>query len=125
MKEEIFGPNLPVIEYEELDDAIQFVNARQKPLALFFFSKDKQKQERILRETSAGGGCINETFVHELNPALPFGGVGASGIGKYHGKFSYDAFSNKKSIMKKSFLFDLTMRYPPYGDKLRRFKKFL
>jgi acyl-CoA reductase-like NAD-dependent aldehyde dehydrogenase len=125
MKEEIFGPILPVIEYELLDDAISFVNERPKPLALFFFSRDKEKQERVLRKTSAGGGCINETFVHEINFALPFGGVGASGIGKYHGKFSYDTFSNLKSIMKKSFLFDITLRYPPYADKLRRSKRFL
>lgn len=125
MKEEIFGPILPVIEYEMLDDAIAFVNERPKPLALFFFSKDKEKQERVLKETSAGGGCINETFVHEINFALPFGGVGASGIGKYHGKFSYETFSNLKSIMKKSFLFDLTLRYPPYKDKFKRSKRFL
>ncbi len=125
MKEEIFGPILPVIEYEMLDDAISFVKDRPKPLALFFFSKDKEKQDRVLRETSSGGGCINETFVHEINLALPFGGVGASGIGKYHGKFSYDTFSNLKSIMKKSFLFDLTLRYPPYEDKFKRSKRFL
>ncbi len=125
MKEEIFGPILPVIEYELLNDAIAFVNERPKPLALFFFSKDKEKQERVLKETSAGGGCINETFVHEINFALPFGGVGASGIGKYHGKFSYDTFSNLKSIIKKSFLIDLTLRYPPYKDKFKRSKRFL
>ena len=125
MKEEIFGPILPVLEYEKLDDAISFVNGRPKPLALFFFSKNKEKQDKVLRETSAGGGCINETFVHGMNFALPFGGVGASGIGKYHGKFSYDTFSNLKSIMKKSFLFDLTLRYPPYEDKFKRSKRFL
>ena len=125
MKEEIFGPILPVMEYEKLDDAISFVNERPKALALFFFSRDKKKQERVLRETSSGGGCINETSVHEINFSLPFGGVGASGIGKYHGKFSYDTFSNKKGIMRKSFLSDLTLRYPPYGDKFRRSKRFL
>ncbi len=125
MKEEIFGPILPVIEYEKLDDAISFVNERPKPLALFFFSRDKQKQDRVLRETSSGGGCINETFVHEINFCLPFGGVGNSGIGKYHGKFSYDTFSNKKGIMKKSFLFDLKLRYPPYKNKFERLRKFL
>lgn len=125
MKEEIFGPILPVIEYEKLDDAISFVNERPKPLALFFFSKDKKKQDRVLRETSSGGGCINETFVHQINFGLPFGGIGESGIGKYHGKFSYDTFSNKKGIMKKSFLLDLKLRYPPYKDKFRMFRRFL
>ncbi|MDX9788674.1 MAG: aldehyde dehydrogenase [Desulfobacterales bacterium] len=125
MKEEIFGPILPVLEYEKLDDAISFVNERPKPVALFFFSRDKTKQEKVLRETSSGGGCINETFVHAINFSLPFGGVGASGIGKYHGKFSYDTFSNKKGVMKKSFLFDFALRYPPYGDKFRKSKRFL
>jgi acyl-CoA reductase-like NAD-dependent aldehyde dehydrogenase len=125
MKEEIFGPILPVMEYHNLDDAISFVNGRPKPLALFFFSKDRNKQERILRETSSGGGCINETFVHNINFRLPFGGVGASGIGKYHGKYSYDTFSNKKAIIRKSFLLDLTLRYPPYKDKFEKLKRFL
>lgn len=125
MKEEIFGPILPGIEYEKLDDAISFVNERPKPLALFFFSKDKKKQDRVLGGTSSGGGCINETFVHQINFGLPFGGVGESGIGKYHGKFSYDTFSNKKGIMKKSFLLDLKLRYPPYKDKFRRLRKYL
>jgi aldehyde dehydrogenase (NAD+) len=125
MKEEIFGPILPVIDYDMLDDAVAFVNERPKPLALFFFSKNRKKQERVLRETSSGGGCINETFVHEINYCLPFGGVGTSGIGKYHGKFSYDTFSNKKGVMKKTFLFDLTLRCPPYRDKFKKFKRFL
>lgn len=125
MQEEIFGPILPVLEYEKLDDALSFVNGRPKPLALFFFSRDKRKQERVLRETSSGGGCINETFVHEINFHLPFGGVGASGIGKYHGKFSFDTFSNKKGIVNKSFLVDLALRYPPYGDKFRRARGFM
>ncbi len=86
MTEEIFGPILPVLEYEKLDDAISFVNGRPKPLALFFFSADKAKQDKVLRETSAGGGCINETFVHALNLALPFGGVGASGKAVQNGR---------------------------------------
>ncbi len=114
MQEEIFGPILPVLAYDRLEDAISFVNARPKPLALFFFSRSKEKQKRVLRETSSGGGCINETFVHEINYCLPFGGVGNSGMGKYHGRFSFDTFSNTKGIVKKSFLLDLRMRYPPY-----------
>jgi aldehyde dehydrogenase (NAD+) len=105
MKEEIFGPILPAIDYDMPDNAVAFVNKRPKPLALFFFSKNRKKQERVLRETSSGGGCINETFVHEINYCLPFGGVGTSGIGKCHGKFSLDTFSNKKGIMKKNIPF--------------------
>lgn len=125
MKEEVFGPILPVLAYDTLDDAISFVTARPKPLALFFFSRNREKQERILRETSSGGGCINETFVHEINHCLPFGGVGASGTGKYHGKASFDTFSNKKGVMKKTLLFDLRLRNPPYGRKFGRLKRFL
>ena len=125
MEEEIFGPILPVLEYKDLEDAISIVNERPKPLALFFFSRSKRKQEKVLKETSSGCACINETFVHQLNYTLPFGGVGDSGIGKYHGKFSFDTFSNIKGVMKKPFLVDLKLRYPPYKDKLERFKKYL
>jgi len=125
MQEEIFGPILPVIEYEGLDEAITIVKDRPKPLALFFFSRDKAKQDRILRETSAGGGCINETFVHQICITIPFGGVGNSGIGKYHGRFSFETFSNKKGIIKKSFSFDNKMRYPPYKKTFERLRKYL
>jgi acyl-CoA reductase-like NAD-dependent aldehyde dehydrogenase len=125
MKEEIFGPILPVLEYDDLESAMAFVNERPKPLALFFFSRDPKKQDRVLRGTSSGGGCINETFVHQINPRLPFGGVGDSGIGKYHGKSSFDTFSNEKGIVKKSFLLDLALRYPPYGERFRAFRRFL
>jgi acyl-CoA reductase-like NAD-dependent aldehyde dehydrogenase len=124
MKEEIFGPILPVLAYDRLEDAIAFVTSRPKPLALFFFSRSREKQDRVLRETSSGGGCINETFVHEINYCLPFGGVGNSGMGRYHGKFSFDTFSNAKGIVKKSFLLDLRLRYPPYR-RLGLFERLL
>ena len=125
MEEEIFGPILPVIEYEDLADAISIVNERPKPLALYFFSRDIEKQSRVLSETSSGGGCINDTVVHFVSTPLPFGGVGSSGMGNYHGKSSLDIFSHKRSVLKKSFLFDIKLRYPPYKYKLRLLKWFL
>jgi aldehyde dehydrogenase (NAD+) len=125
MGEEIFGPILPVIEYEDLTEAISIVNGRPKPLALYFFSKNRKNQGRVLMETSSGGGCINETFVHILSTTLPFGGIGDSGMGNYHGEASFDTFSHKKSILRKSFLFDIKLRCPPYKDKLKFLKRFL
>ncbi len=123
MQDEIFGPLLPVIEYDDLSEAVSFVNARPKPLALYFFSRDAECRESVLRQTSSGGGCINDTVVHETATCLPFGGVGMSGIGKYHGKASFDTFSHKKSFLKGSSLIDFTLRYPPYNGKLKLFRK--
>jgi aldehyde dehydrogenase (NAD+) len=123
MEDEIFGPLLPVIEYENLAEAIAMVNSRPKPLALYFFSRDKTKQERVLRETSSGGGCINDTAIHETSSFLPFGGVGESGIGKYHGKASFDAFSHERSLIRSGFLIDVPLRYPPYKNRLKWLKK--
>jgi aldehyde dehydrogenase (NAD+) len=125
MSEEIFGPILPILEYDQLSDAIAFVNAQPKPLALYFFSKNKQKQEQILQEVSYGGGCFNDTIMHLGNPELPFGGVGYSGMGSYHGKASFDTFSHRKSVLKNSFRFDLKWRYPPYTMTLDALKKFI
>lgn len=122
MQEEIFGPILPVIEYADLTEAIALVNARPKPLALYFFSNEQQNQKRVLQETSSGGVCINETVMQLAVPALPFGGVGASGIGQYHGKASFETFSHQKGVLDKSLLVDLKLRYPPYHGKLKFFK---
>lgn len=123
MEGEIFGPLLPVIEYDGLTEAISLVNSRPKPLALYFFSRDKGKQERVLRETSSGGCCINDTVIHETSVRLPFGGVGESGMGKYHGKASFDTFSHEKAVVKNGFLFDIRLRYPPYRDHLKWLRK--
>jgi acyl-CoA reductase-like NAD-dependent aldehyde dehydrogenase len=114
MGEEIFGPILPVIEYDDLSQAIDFVKARPRPLSLYFFSRDKDKQDRVLRETLSGGVGINDTLIHITSPYLPFGGNGASGMGSYHGKASFDTFTHYKSVLKQTFLFDLTLRYLPY-----------
>ncbi len=118
MEEEIFGPILPIITYHNLAEAIQMIKARPKPLALYVFSKNNQKIDKILRETSSGGVCINDTLMHIANPHLPFGGVGESGIGAYHGKASFDLFSHQKSVLHRSFTIEEPIRYAPY--KLKR-----
>ena len=123
MQEEIFGPILPVIEYEQLDEALEIINTRSKPLALYIFSRNKDFQNQILDRTSSGGVCINDTIMQVGVNELPFGGVGDSGIGSYHGVTSFDTFSHHKSVLKKSFRFDLNWRYAPYAEKLEQFKK--
>ncbi len=117
MQEEIFGPILSVLEYTDLSEAIALVNRQQKPLALYLFSNNKKNQERILQETVSGGVCINDTVMHLTVPSLPFGGIGTSGMGRYHGKAGFDNFSYQRGILNKSFLIDLKWRYPPYPEK--------
>ena len=126
MQEEIFGPILPILEYGDLEEAIHFINSRPKPLAVYLFSQDKKKQNRVLHSTSSGGVCINDTAVQFGVRDLPFGGVGDSGIGRYHGKASFDTFSHKKSVLKKYFILDLDWRYAPYSQrKFNLLKQFL
>lgn len=114
MQEEIFGPVLPVIPVKDIEEAIQFVQERPKPLALYVFTEDKRTEQRVLTETSYGCGCINDTIIHLATSEMGFGGVGNSGMGSYHGKKSFDLFSHEKSIVKKSTWMDLPMRYQPY-----------
>ena len=116
MKEEIFGPILPILTYSTLDEVIQTIQSHPKPLALYLFTESKETMEKVFGELSFGGGAINDTVMHVANPHLPFGGVGASGIGKYHGKTSFETFSHRKSYMKKSTIFDPKFLYPPYDD---------
>ena len=118
MQEEIFGPLLPLIEYDNIDEAIAFVNQRPQPLALYCFSENKEIQDRILRETSSGGGCINDTVSHIGSQELPFGGIGESGMGAYHGKASFDTFTHRRGILFRSNLVDIPLRYPPYRDRV-------
>jgi aldehyde dehydrogenase (NAD+) len=125
MQEEIFGPILPVIEYTDIAEAIALINSRPKPLALYLFSQNKNLQKRVLQETSSGGVCINDTMMHFGVSSLPFGGVGDSGIGNYHGKASFDTFSHNKSVLQNSFWLDLKWRYAPYQGKLPLIKKLL
>ena len=114
MQEEIFGPILPLLTYRELEEVIAFVQGRPKPLALYLFTRSKQTENEILSRLSFGGGCVNDTLVHLASPHMPFGGVGGSGMGGYHGKASFDTFSHTKSILKKSNWLDLPVRYHPY-----------
>lgn len=126
MQEEIFAPILPVITFERLDDAIQKIAAREKPLALYLFTNRPSAREKVLSRLSFGGGCVNDTIMHLASPHLPFGGVGLSGMGKYHGKYTFDTFSHHKAVLKKSRFLDFSFRYPPYtGKKLKTIKKFL
>ena len=123
MQEEIFGPVLPVIAYDSLDEAVDFIRSREHPLALYLFSEDKRTQERFLKSVAFGGGCINDTIIHLATSRMGFGGVGNSGMGSYHGRKSFDTFSHEKSIVSKSTWMDLPVRYMPYSpikDKLLR-----
>lgn len=123
MQEEIFGPLLPIIEYDTLEEAIAFVNKREKPLALYIFSKNKANQERILRNTSSGGVCINATIMHNASPYLAFGGVGESGMGKYHAKAGFDGMSNLRGVLDKATWMDLPFTYAPFAGKDGMLKK--
>jgi aldehyde dehydrogenase (NAD+) len=125
MQEEIFGPILPILTYRSLDQAIQQINLRPKPLSLYLFSDSKQVQETVLQQTTSGTAAINEVIMQVGVWDLPFGGVGSSGIGAYHGKYSFDTFSNLKSVLRKPFWFDVNWRYAPYAGKLKAFKKVL
>lgn len=125
MRDEIFGPILPIIPYSHLSDAIEFVNNRSRPLALYVFSEQKSVQEQVLTETISGGGCVNDTLTHLVVPGLPFGGVGDSGIGGYHGKHSFDTFSHKRGILTKPNALDINIRYAPYGDKVNMMKHII
>ena len=125
MQDEIFGPILPVLVFEDLDEVVSTINSRPRPLALYFFSNQRNNYQRIIEEVSFGGGCINDTLAHLINPHLPFGGTGSSGMGGYHGKASFDTFSHQKSIFKKWFNLDLPLRFPPYKNKLSILKNIL
>jgi acyl-CoA reductase-like NAD-dependent aldehyde dehydrogenase len=125
MEEEIFGPILPIIEYTDIAEAINLINSKPKPLALYIFSENKELQQRILQTTSSGGVCINDTVMQFAVSSLPFGGVGDSGIGSYHGKAGFDTFSHYKSVLKNTSLFDINWRYAPYKDKLALLKKII
>lgn len=125
MQEEIFGPVLPVLEFTDMEEVILTINNRPKPLALYLFTTSKEVERRIVKYVSFGGGCINDTIVHLGTSHMPFGGVGESGMGGYHGKWSFDTFTHTKSILKKSNLIDIKLRYQPYGNKLGLLKKLM
>jgi aldehyde dehydrogenase (NAD+) len=125
MKEEIFGPILPILTYETEAEIQNVISKYEKPLAFYIFSENHSFAKKLLQKYAFGGGCINDTVVHFSNKRLPFGGVGHSGIGAYHGKLSFDIFSHHKAIVKKGNWLDLPMRYAPYKDKLAAVKRLL
>ncbi|MEZ4877487.1 MAG: aldehyde dehydrogenase [Flavobacterium sp.] len=125
MREEIFGPILPIIGYETENDLEQLIQNYEKPLALYVFSTNTCFNKKIIQKFSFGGGCINDTLIHFSNHRLPFGGVGHSGIGAYHGKKSFDVFSHKKAVVKKANWLDNQIRYAPYKNKIKWLKKIL
>jgi aldehyde dehydrogenase (NAD+) len=114
MSEEIFGPILPVIAVDSLDAAVAFVNAGDKPLALYSFSERDDDNATVIERTTSGGVCVNGTLLHISNPALPFGGVGESGMGAYHGRFGFDTFSHRRSVHVRTTRVDPPLLYPPY-----------
>ena len=121
MQEEIFGPILPIITYSSLQEALKKIESRPHPLALYLFSTDKKRISQITQQIRYGGGCINDTIMHLSTPYLPFGGIGESGMGCYHGKFGFETFSHKKSILCKRNWIDVPLRYQPYS----RWKQWL
>lgn len=125
MQEEIFGPLLPILSYESKSDIDKIISSFEKPLSLYLFSQNKSFIDTVLDKYSFGGGCVNDTVIHLVNNRLPFGGVGNSGMGAYHGKLSFDLFSHKKAIVKRGTWLDLPLRYAPYKDKLNTIRKIL
>ena len=118
MAEELFGPLLPVLEVDDLEQAIGLINSRPKPLALYLFSRSAAAQRRLLERTSSGGVCLNDVVMQASVPELPFGGVGASGMGSYHGEDGFQTFSHRRSVLRRPFELDVPFRYPPYAGRL-------
>jgi aldehyde dehydrogenase (NAD+) len=125
MGDEIFGPLLPVLAYRNNDDLHKIIDRYEKPLSLYVFTDDRAMAKKIMRDFAFGGGCINDTVIHFSNKRLPFGGVGHSGIGQYHGKFGFDTFSHSKSVIRKATWLDIPLRYAPYEKKFKLIRKIL
>lgn len=125
MREEIFGPILPVLTYRSLDEALGLVQSKDKPLALYVFSNERGRVEEVLKNTTAGGSCVNNLAVHLANPNLPFGGVGTSGMGNYHGFFGFKTFSHERAVLHQGPIDVLRFFYPPYTPRLKKMVKFL
>ncbi len=120
MEDEIFGPILPVIPYENLKEAVEFIREKPSPLALYLFTRDIRTEKSVMQSIQFGGGCVNDTVLQLAGEAMPFGGIGESGMGAYHGKAGFDTFSHKKSILKSSSVLDIGLRYPPYEENPRK-----
>lgn len=125
MQEELFGPILPILTWTDEEEIVRKILSRPRPLALYLFTSDKAQEKRILNRVPFGGGCVNDTIMHVATHTLPFGGTGESGMGGYHGKPTFDSFSRIKSVVNKSTLVDIPLRYAPFAGKYRTFRKFL
>jgi aldehyde dehydrogenase (NAD+) len=125
MKEEIFGPVLPLFTYSKMDEALELIGARPEPLAFYLFTRDAQKVKDWFHKVRFGGGCVNNTLWHLTNHHLPFGGIGHSGIGAYHGRHSFDRFTHPKPVMNSPTWFDPAIKYPPFEGKMKWFKKMI
>ena len=126
MQDEIFGPLLPVLTYSDPEEITSYVESHPRPLAVYIFASDRKQKEFFISRLHFGGGCVNDTIIHLASEALPFGGVGESGMGHYHGRFGFETFSHLKSIVDKPFWLDLPMRYQPYSStKEKLIKRFL
>lgn len=125
MQEEIFGPILPILEYDDIQETVDMINARPKPLALYLFTRDAGTEKAVVGSVSYGGGCVNDTLMHIATPYLPFGGVGESGMGAYHGKGSFDTFTHYKSVLKQTTRFDIAFRYPSSKNGLKLLRKLM
>lgn len=117
MQEEIFGPIIPIIIYKNKSEIFEIIDKNKNPLALYLFTDDNSFEKEIIEKVSFGGGCVNDTIIHCTSEGLPFGGIGRSGLGNYHGKASFDAFSHKKSVVKSKKFADISMKYPPFNEK--------
>ena len=125
LTDEIFGPILPVIPFDDIDDCVEYINTHEKPLALYYFTRSKKRARYMIQHTSSGGVCINDTISHVVNSDLPFGGIGNSGIGQYHGRYSFETFSHPKSVVKTTTAFNIGLKFAPYAQKLSTLKKWL
>ena len=125
LQEEIFGPILPVVGYEEIEEALAFVRRRPKPLALYLFTGNRSLQERVIQDVGCGSVVVNDVIVNQIVPGLPFGGVGNSGMGSFHGRHTLDAFSHAKAVVRRSLWGDFDMRYPPFSDRKDRLLQWL
>lgn len=125
MSEELFGPILPVLKYKNMEDLKYFISINKKPLAFYVFSEDENFSEDVINRFSFGGGCVNDTISHVASKYLPFGGIGASGMGNYHGKASFDTFTHTKAIVKKNTKLDINLVFPPYKNKINLIKKIM
>lgn len=125
MEDEIFGPVLPILSYKTLDEAIRIAKERPNPLACYVFTNDRNVEDRVVTEVPFGGGCVNNALIHLANPNMPFGGIGQSGMGGYHGKDSFDVFSHRKSVTKTPMAIDIKLKYPPYKNRLGLIRRLM